>query len=75
MIKVLLQSRTNLFSKPGGDATQIISLKNKLNQKGLNAEISTALKPNLDAYDEKGRENLSYAQRYIMTGCLQIDKK
>lgn len=50
MMNILLQSRINLFSKPGGDTSQILSLREGLNKKGLNAEISTQLKPDLDTY-------------------------
>lgn len=50
MINVLLQSRLNLFSKPGGDTIQIMDLKERLNHKGLRAKISLQLSPKLDGY-------------------------
>ena len=51
MIKVLIQGRSNLFSKPGGDTTQLLSLKESLAQKDLNAHISTRLTPDLEPFD------------------------
>lgn len=51
MIKVLLQSRVNLFSKPGGDTRQICDLKKGLEKNGLNVGISTELEPLIKDYD------------------------
>ena len=51
MIRILLQSRANLFSKPGGDTTQIVNLKRGLTTRGCHCQISTALKPDLSGYD------------------------
>jgi len=51
MINVLIQGRTNLFSKPGGDTTQLVTLKESLTQKNLNAVISTQLEPDLGPFD------------------------
>ena len=50
-INVILQGRSNLFSKPGGDTAQIKDLRNGLIRKGLGVRISTELKPPLDVYD------------------------
>jgi glycosyltransferase involved in cell wall biosynthesis len=51
MFSVLLQSRGNLISKPGGDTTQITNLKNGLRQKGVRVELSTEFDPDLEGYD------------------------
>jgi len=51
MINVLIQGRSNLFSKPGGDTTQLVTLKESLTQKNLNADISTKLAPDLGPFD------------------------
>ena len=50
-IRLILQARVNLFSKPGGDTIQVNDLKDGLIRKGLSVEISTELKPPLDSYD------------------------
>ncbi|OQY14614.1 MAG: hypothetical protein B6I30_00100 [Desulfobacteraceae bacterium 4572_187] len=49
--RLILQSRVNLFSKPGGDTIQVNDLKDGLIRRGLKVEISTELKPLLDSYD------------------------
>jgi glycosyltransferase involved in cell wall biosynthesis len=47
MIHVVLQGRGNLFSKPGGDTTQMVNLKQGLNREGMSARIRTELGPDL----------------------------
>lgn len=48
---MILQSRMNLFSKPGGDTIQISDLKDGLTRKGLRVDISTELRPPLGSCD------------------------
>jgi glycosyltransferase involved in cell wall biosynthesis len=50
-IRLILQARVNLLSKPGGDTIQINDLKDGLIRRGLRVGISTELKPRLDSYD------------------------
>jgi len=50
-MKILFQSRINLFSKPGGDTVQINELKGGLIENGHRVGISTQLKPKLDGYE------------------------
>lgn len=50
-MKVLFQSRTTLFSVPGGDTVQMIKTAEYLRRLGVAVDISTDLEPNLDGYD------------------------
>ena len=50
-LKILFQSRSTLFSVPGGDTTQILKTKEHLEGLGLTVDISLDLRPNLDKYD------------------------
>lgn len=50
-MKVLLQSRTTIFSVPGGDTTQLIKTKEYLERLGVHVDISTELEPHLATYD------------------------
>lgn len=50
-MKVLFQSRSTLFSVPGGDTVQVIKTKEYLNKIGVDVDISTELEPNLKCYD------------------------
>lgn len=49
--RVLFQSRTTLFSVPGGDTVQILKTKEFLELHGICVEISTELEPDLTGYD------------------------
>jgi len=51
MMKVLFQTRTNLFEAPGGDMVQMLKTKEFLEKKGVNVDISLDFEPNLDGYD------------------------
>jgi glycosyltransferase involved in cell wall biosynthesis len=50
-MKVLFQSRTNLFDAPGGDMVQILKTKEFLEKKGIVVDISLELEPDLKGYD------------------------
>lgn len=51
MKNILLQSRQNLFQKPGGDTIQIESLARSLKLLGHRVDISLDLDPNLEGID------------------------
>jgi glycosyltransferase involved in cell wall biosynthesis len=50
-MKVLFQTRTNLFDAPGGDMVQMLKTKEFLEKIGIEVEISLDLEPDLKAYD------------------------
>jgi glycosyltransferase involved in cell wall biosynthesis len=50
-MKVLFQSRTTLYTSPGGDTTQILKTKEYLEKLGIEVNISIELNPNVDDYD------------------------
>jgi glycosyltransferase involved in cell wall biosynthesis len=50
-MKVLMQSRTTLFTVPGGDTVQIVKTKEYLERLGLSVAISTELEPDVSGYD------------------------
>jgi glycosyltransferase involved in cell wall biosynthesis len=50
-MKVLFQSRTNLFLAPGGDTVQILKTKEFLENLGIKVDISLDFEPNLSEYD------------------------
>lgn len=50
-MRVLFQSRTTLFTVPGGDTIQIIKTKEYLERLGIAVDISTELEPNIAKYD------------------------
>lgn len=50
-MKVLFQSRTTLFSVPGGDTVQLVKTAEYLHKLGVEVDISTELEPTLDGYD------------------------
>lgn len=50
-MKVLFQSRTNLFDAPGGDMIQMLKTKEFLEKLGVQIDISLELEPNLTNYD------------------------
>lgn len=61
-MRVLLQSRTNLFSVAGGDAVQILKTKKYLEKYGIDADISTELEPCVSKYDVVHLFNLMRGQ-------------
>lgn len=50
-MKVLFQSRANLYSAPGGDLVQMEKTKKYLEKLGVEVDISLDPEPNLDKYD------------------------
>lgn len=50
-MKVLFQTRTNLFDAPGGDLVQMLKTKENLEKLGVTVDISLEFSPNLDQYD------------------------
>lgn len=50
-MRILFQSRTTLFSVPGGDTVQVLKTKEYLEKIGVTVDISTDLEPKLDGYD------------------------
>lgn len=50
-MKVLFQTRTNLFDAPGGDLIQMLKTKEFLEKKGVQVDISLEFEPNLEPYD------------------------
>ena len=50
-MKVLFQTRTNLFEAPGGDMVQILKTKEFLEKLGVKIDISLELEPDLAGYD------------------------
>lgn len=50
-MRVLFQSRTNLFKAPGGDMVQILKTKEFLEKIGVQVDISLEFEPDLTNYD------------------------
>lgn len=50
-MKVLFQSRTNLFQAPGGDYVQMLKTKEYLEKLDVIVDISLAFEPDLSSYD------------------------
>lgn len=50
-MKILFQSRTNLFDAPGGDMVQMLKTKEFIEKLGIEVDISLELEPNLEKYD------------------------
>lgn len=50
-MKVLFQSRTNLFTAPGGDMVQMLKTKEFLEKLGIKVDVSLELEPDLKEYD------------------------
>jgi glycosyltransferase involved in cell wall biosynthesis len=50
-MRILFQSRTNLFDAPGGDMIQILKTKEYLEKKGCLVDISLEFEPDLTNYD------------------------
>ena len=61
-MKVLMQSRVNLFKNLGGDSIQILKTKEYLEKIGAMIDISTELNPNLSSYDLVHLFNLNRPQ-------------
>ncbi|MRI01075.1 glycosyltransferase [Kriegella sp. EG-1] len=65
-MKVLFQSRSNLYSAPGGDTTQIEKTKEYLGKLGVEVDISIELEPDLTGYDLVHLFNLMDPQELYM---------
>ncbi|MBC7607088.1 MAG: glycosyltransferase [Burkholderiales bacterium] len=50
-MKVLFQTRTNLYDAPGGDMIQLLKTKEFLEKLGVEVDISLELEPDLTPYD------------------------
>ena len=50
-MNVLFQSRTTLFTVPGGDTVQILKTKEYLEKSGILININTESEPDLTGYD------------------------
>lgn len=50
-MRVLIQSRKNLFTLKGGDTVQLTKTKEELDKLGVEADISLELEPDLSSYD------------------------
>ncbi len=50
-MKILMQSRTTLFTVPGGDTIQIIKTAEALREKGCVVDVSTELETDVSSYD------------------------
>lgn len=51
MMKVLFQTRTNLYTAPGGDLVQMLKTKEFLEKLGIQIDISLEFEPDLSEYD------------------------
>lgn len=50
-MKILMQNRADLYTKPGGDLIQMEKTKQELEKLGVHVDISTDITPNLSTYD------------------------
>ena len=50
-MRILFQTRANLFTVFGGDTVQLLKTKEYLQRMGINVDISTELSPDLSKYD------------------------
>lgn len=50
-MRVLFQTRTNLFDAPGGDMIQMLKTKEFLEKLGIQVDISLEFEPDLSSYD------------------------
>jgi glycosyltransferase involved in cell wall biosynthesis len=64
--RVLFQSRTTLFSVPGGDTTQIVKTGEALRAAGVQVDVSTELEPDLSKYDAVHLFNLMRPQELFL---------
>lgn len=65
-MKVLIQSRRNLFSLPGGDTVQLTRTKEKLEELGVEVDISLDFEPDLEEYDIVHLSNLTRIQETFL---------
>ncbi len=76
-MKVLFQSRINLYNAPGGDMIQMIKTKEFLEKLGVEVDISLELEPDLSGYDLVHLFNLMEPQDIYMQmqNALKQNKK
>jgi len=65
-MKALFQTRTSIFSVPGGDTVQILKTADGLRALGCEVDISTDLEPDLAGYDIVHLFNLTRPQELYM---------
>lgn len=65
-MNILLQSRTTLFTVPGGDTIQMLKTAEHLRGLGCTAVISTELEPDLSSYDLVHLFNLTRPQEVYL---------
>lgn len=65
-MRVLFQSRSTLFSVPGGDTIQLTKTAEYLRKTGIAVDISTELKPRLRGYDLVHLFNLMRPQEVFL---------
>ena len=53
-MKVLFQTRTNLFDAPGGDMIQLLKTKEHLEKLGVEVDVSLEFELDLSKYDLRG---------------------
>lgn len=73
-MKVLFQTRTNLYSSPGGDLIQIQKTKEFLEKLGVKVDISLEFEPDLSEYDLVHLFNLMDPQD-IYLQCINAKKQ
>jgi glycosyltransferase involved in cell wall biosynthesis len=73
-MKVLFQTRTNLYSAPGGDLIQIEKTKEYLEKLGISVDISLEFEPDLQDYDIVHLFNLMDPQD-IYLQCVNAKKQ
>lgn len=73
-MKVLFQTRTNLYSAPGGDLIQILKTKEFLEKLGVIVHISLEFEPDLSSYDIVHLFNLMDPQD-IYLQCMNAKKQ
>ncbi|WP_445714523.1 glycosyltransferase family 4 protein [Flavobacterium sp.] len=73
-MRVLFQTRTNLYSAPGGDLIQILKTKEYLEKIGILVDISLEFEPDLTGYDIVHLFNLMDPQD-IYLQCINAKKQ
>lgn len=61
-MKVLMQTRQNVFGLAGGDTTQLVKTKEALEAKGIDVDLSLDLRPDVSEYDVVHLFNLTRVQ-------------
>lgn len=61
-MRVLMQSRSNFFSLPGGDTIQLLKTKEQLEKMGVEVDISLEINADLSSYDIVHLSNVTRIQ-------------